>query len=170
MPNTYDPIATYTFSSSGTSYTFSSIPGTYTDLILIASVKAGTNPGYGVSLRFNSDTGNNYNYTYFYGTGSAVYGSTRTSQSSLVFSYGTGVGTGTPSLFESSIMNYASTNVNKNFLCRAANFDSTYGGGEYLSGTWANTSAITSIEVVNLFGSMTFATGSTLTLYGVAAA
>jgi len=170
MPATYDPIATYTFSSSGTSYTFSSIPGTYTDLILIGSAKAGANPGYGTSIRFNSDTGNNYGYNYFYGTGSSATGGTRDAQSSLVFTYGTGMSSASPSLFETSIMNYASTNVKKNFLCRAANFDSSYGGGEYLSGTWNSTSAITSIEIVNLFGSMTFAAGSTFTLYGVAAA
>ena len=36
MASTYTPIATTTFASTATSYTFSSIPTTYTDLVLVA--------------------------------------------------------------------------------------------------------------------------------------
>ena len=40
MPATYEPIATTTLGSAQATVTFSSIPGTYTDLVLITNSRS----------------------------------------------------------------------------------------------------------------------------------
>ena len=71
MPATYQPIETQTVSGTSTStVTFSSIPQTYTDLVLVSAITQSAD----VSnyLRFNSDTGTNYSRTRLVGTGSSA--------------------------------------------------------------------------------------------------
>lgn len=170
MPLTYDPIATYTFASSGTTYTFSSIPGTYTDLVFILHLNAGANPGYGIAMEVNGDTGTNYNFNYMFGSGTATFANTKSNQNFFTPSYGTGLGTATPSIFKIQIQDYSNTTTFKTFFSEAANYDTSYGGVENVTGVWRSTSAITSITVRAPYGSMTFDTGSTMTLYGIKAA
>jgi hypothetical protein len=85
MPATYEPIATYTAPSAQASYTFSSIPSTYTDLVLVANF--GKSADTAIKYRVNGDTGSNYSVTALYGDGSSA-GSFRTSNvTSGEFSY-----------------------------------------------------------------------------------
>ena len=71
MTATYDCIATTTLSSAQSSVTFSSISGSYTDLIIISdAILASGNDALG--LRFNSDSGSNYSYTFMYGNGTSA--------------------------------------------------------------------------------------------------
>jgi len=57
---TYEPIATTTVSGSSTStVTFSSISGTYTDLVIIGNLGSQTTNAFPY-LQFNGDTGSNY--------------------------------------------------------------------------------------------------------------
>lgn len=170
MAVTYESIATTTFGSAATSYTFSSIPQTYTDLLLVISSRAGVNPGYGIGLEINSDTGTNYNFTYVYGTGSTVATSDKSNQTMLVPTYGTGLGTGSPSIFRVHFMNYRNTSVFKSVISRGENFDTSYGGTEFLVGMWRSTSAMTSLKVYAPYGSMTLNTNTMMTLYGILAA
>ena len=66
MAKTYEPIATVDVSGV-TSYTFSSIPSTYTDLRLVLL----ENPG--CEMYFNGDnSSSNYGTTFLSGNGSAV--------------------------------------------------------------------------------------------------
>ena len=65
MATTYTPIATTTLGSGQTSVTFSSISGTYTDLILIASA-SNTGGATNIRLQFNGDTATNYSSTRIY--------------------------------------------------------------------------------------------------------
>jgi hypothetical protein len=68
---TYVPIATANGTGSNSTITFSSIPSTYTDLVLI--IGGGSTSASVVSqLQFNGDTGSNYSWTALYGTGSAA--------------------------------------------------------------------------------------------------
>ena len=67
---TYTPIATTTLGSATGSYTFSSIPQTYTDLVVVA--QATISVAAGSVVQFNGDTGNNYSYTYISGDGSSA--------------------------------------------------------------------------------------------------
>jgi hypothetical protein len=60
MAITYEPIATTTLGTSESSVTFSSISGSYTDLVLICAVKNTANNGDEVAFQLNSDTGSNY--------------------------------------------------------------------------------------------------------------
>lgn len=169
MP-TYEPIATTTFASASSNYTFNSIPSTYTDLILVISGKAAVNPGYGVTLQLNSDTGTNYGFVYMYGTGSGAASSSKISQTYATLGYGTGVGTGSPTIYIAHLQNYSNTTTYKTIITRANNYDTTYGGTEMSVSCWRNTSAISTIKVDAAFGSMTLDTGTTITLYGITAA
>ena len=60
---TYTPIATQTPGSNTASISFSSIPGTYTDLVLVIDNAFTASGGYSYSLSFNDDTASNYSNT-----------------------------------------------------------------------------------------------------------
>ena len=54
MPVTYEPIATATLGTAANSYTFSSIPSTFTDLVLVVDVIEATANNYGIRINGNS--------------------------------------------------------------------------------------------------------------------
>ncbi len=170
MAKTYEPIATFTTTSntSGNVYTFTSIPQTYTDLVLIVAADVTSSPGYGTSLRFNSDSGNNYGTSYFYGNGTSPFANQRSAQNGAYISYGTGVGGSVPNVAIINIQNYTSTNIKKSCVIKSAQFDATYQGVELSITVWDSTSAITSITYVSPVTVIT--AGSTLSLYGIKAA
>ena len=59
---TYDPIASITLGAAASSVTFSNIPSTYTDLVIIFSGAITT--GFdSINIKFNSDGGTNYSRT-----------------------------------------------------------------------------------------------------------
>ena len=165
MPSTYTPIATYTASGTISNYTFTSIPSTYTDLILVTSpvMTSGTPE---LKIQFNSDGTNNYSFTLVYGDGGSA-GSTRVTNSTGIDIgyYGVANSTAGACVQITNIQNYANTTTNKTTLTRANN--TTY-GTEAIAGLWRNNSAITSITIYP--NSSTFASGSTFTLYGIKAA
>ena len=156
---TYEPIATNTLSSSAASVTFSSIPGTYTDLVLIFNGTGST--GGNFTFQFNGDTSTNYSATILYGDGSSA-GSVRVSSQSSMNIGGVSTGFTTDII---NIMNYSNATTYKTALGRYARPADEVGAKV---GLWRSTSAITSI-VVGVSGG-NFATGSTFTLYGIAAA
>jgi hypothetical protein len=158
---TYVPIATTTLGSAAASYTFSSIPSTYTDLIIIGvGLTTGGSAG-SVKFNFNSDTGTNYSETYVKSDGTSATSSRDTNLSGL---YATWLDT-TQSNFISHIMNYANTTTYKTVLART----NRTGTDVYAAvGLWRNTSAINSIQLTG--AGTTLAAGSTFTLYGIAAA
>lgn len=164
--STYSTIATYTVPSAQASYTFSSIPSTYTDLVLVCSASASTQ--YDLRLRFNGDTGSNYSYTVLYGTGSAA-GSAR--DSNLNFAGIDYYGVPTTTLGNSNqivqFQNYSNTTTNKTWLSRA---NLASGGTDAIVGLWRSTAAINSIYIAYIGTAYTIGTGSTFTLYGIAAA
>jgi hypothetical protein len=159
--STYTPIATTTLGSATGSYTFSSIPATYTDLVLIAdwSNAAGT----GTAIILNGDTSGNYSYTYMYGTGSAA-GSGRNSNAT-----NTGIGYDpTANRRQNSIvhfMNYSNTTTYKTILVRNNVPEFQIVGSVNL---WRSTAAINSIKIDN--SPQNFNAGATFTLYGISAA
>lgn len=159
MPATYTPIATTTLGSTASSVTLSSIPSTYTDLILVITNTSGGGLA-GVYLsEINSDTGTNYSSTKIYGTGS-VAGSDRNSNDTTV-NIGLSNSTQCNNIFH--FMNYSNTTTYKTVLARG----NSAGGQTRASVTlWRNTSAITSFKI----SGVTFDVGSTFTLYGIKAA
>lgn len=157
---TYEPLATTTLGSNTATVTFSSIPQTYTDLVLVASgtVASGTVDGV---INFNSDTGNNYSRTYMYGTGvNALSGRNTNAGALLVFYWST-----TVCNTIISFQNYSNTTTYKTVVGRNNHEgNSTYAG----VAMWRSTSAITRMDLT--CGATSWATGSVFTLYGIKAA
>lgn len=164
MPETYEPISTQTLGSAVASVTFSSIPQTYTDLVLIVnhSVTTGNPAIYG---RFNSDTGSNYSRTLLLGNGSSALSSRGVSQTFLGLSVGIGSSTTREGIMICNVFNYTNTTTYKTCIVRN---DAASLGTEASVTMWSSTSAVTAFEVY--VSSSTFTSGSTFTLYGVKAA
>jgi hypothetical protein len=163
MP-TYDLIASYTLPSAANSYTFSSIPSTFTDLVLIANF-AGDGAAANMYLRFNGDTGSNYFGGMFTGTGSAGAGSIN-NQSSAITTL-TWTGASFNDIWGGITMHineYKNTSVMKNVVSRGSSSNEATMG----SGTWNDTSAINSIQILS-FGP-NYKASSIFTLYGITAA
>jgi len=158
---TYEPIATTTLSTTATSVTFSSIPGTYTDLV-IASAIISNSTSNDTKVQFNNDTNSNYSMTRMYGESSTVGSDRSTNATSMHL--GRNSTTITPNIFH--IMNYSNTTTYKTALGRSG-----FGNGIVLAnvGLWRSTSAITSVTIL-ITGGDTFSANSTFTLYGIAAA
>ena len=158
---TYTPIASYTVSGSSTNtYTFSSISGVYTDIIFIGSIATVTGSDT-VAFRVNGDTTTNYSRTFMYGDGTTAASGRVSSESS--YPVATLNTTFAPVVL--NFNNYSNTTTYKSILYR--------GGFTYPAsaiGLWrATPAAITSINA--FWGSTAnFASGSTLTLYGITAA
>jgi len=157
---TYEPIATNTLGSAASSVTFSSISGSYTDLIIIQDSQSSAG-GY-TQITFNSDTGSNYSNTQFY-AGSGAAGTSRTT--GLTYMQ-TGYNTASSQVGHIyQIMNYSNSTTYKTALTRWNDTADTVGASV---GLWRSTSAITSITLTQASGN--YSTGSTFTLYGIAAA
>lgn len=163
MAITYEPIATQTLGSAAANVTFSSIPSTYTDLVLVAAITAG-NTGDGF-LRFNSDTGSNYSDTVVRGNGTAA-SSVRDTNAAGIDIGPTSVITGSEvGAVKIQIQNYSNSTTFKTSLIR---FDEATNFVNAIVGLWRNTNAITSIDIVSRSG--TWGVSSTFTLYGIKAA
>jgi hypothetical protein len=168
MASTYTPIATTTLGSAQATVTFSSIPSTYTDLILVSSARVtGAVDSDDILVTLNSDTGTNYSATYLNGNGtSATSGrNTSTSKGYWLYVVGANAAASTFSLDIMNLNNYSNSSTYKTMISRCAN---NLNGAAARAGLWRSTSAITSIAL-NCSNS-NIATGSTFTLYGIAAA
>jgi hypothetical protein len=162
--STYTPIATTTLGSSQSTVTFNSFSG-YTDLVLVTTAKT-TSGSNDAVIRFNSDSGSNYSSTFLSGTGSSAV-SARATNATYAFldSYGW-VTSSDFNVSVTQIMNYSNSTTFKTVLARGNN---AAAGVDAIVSLWRSTSAITSITIL-LAGSLSFATGSTFTLYGIASA
>lgn len=172
MAATYEPIATTTISTPTTSYLFSSIPATYTDLILVQFARVSTvnNSSY---LNFNGvTTGGISSNTILYGNGNATspsFASVRFSNDNRLFTDYYGIPDANTSNFNTvitHIMNYSNTTTYKTILSRGNN--ATSGGTDFIVGTWRSTAAINSINIIQ--PTYNFQSGTTFTLYGIKAA
>ena len=167
MAKTYEPIATNTLGATQTTITFSSIAGTYTDIVFVASLKMGSSTFQPI-LRFNSDTGTNYSSTTVYGDGTSAGSARHTSINGIYANPGAGIGTaGNFNPWIINIQNYANTTTYKTTIARFNNSASVVNAGV---GLWRNTAAITTITLTAEAGSGDFQSGSTFTLYGIKAA
>ena len=163
--STYTPIATNTLGVATATVTFSSISGSYTDLVIVVNAKAATTAA-DVCFRVNGDSANNYSRTYLAGNGSAASsgrGSNVSFGRSSAESY---MNTTELGVYILNFQNYSNTTTYKSVLCRG---NRTGSGADATINLWRNTAAITSIEIGAEF-TTNFASGSTFTLYGIAAA
>jgi len=161
--STYTPIATYTVPSNTASFSFTSIPATYTDLVLVIQV-AETANGY-FYIRYNNDATTIYSRTNISGNGTSAASGRSTSQPGISGSGNPAFPSATINTF--NIMNYANTTTYKTALQRQNNAG---GGLEADVWLWRSTAAISSIYVVSGLGGADIETGTNATLYGIAAA
>jgi len=161
--STYTPISTQTLSANAASVTFSGIPQTYTDLVLVGAVgSTSTSFDRGMRLQFNGDTTSLYSDTDIYGEASTAASFRRSSQTQTTVLEAI-ARSGNYSAYTINIMNYANTTTNKTVIARG-------GTTNLISasvGLWRSTAAINSITI-NL-NSDNIASGSTFTLYGIGA-
>lgn len=164
---TYEPIATTTLGSDSASVTFSSISGAYTDLIIVSSILGVTSTSFSPRVQFNSDTGSNYSSTILYGTGSSA-SSLRTIDASFIYlGHITGYATtGQPIICITQIQNYSNATTYKTLLSRGNNASTDVSA---IVGLWRNTAAINAVNIQFQSGT-DLKSGSTFTLYGIAAA
>ena len=160
---TYTLISSATADGTSLSVTFSSVPQTYTDLVIVCSLTAG-NTGDGF-LRFNGDTSTNYSDTVVRGNGSA--------SSSVRDVNAAGIDLGPVSLITGSeigavivnVMDYANATTYKTSVLRCTEGSNMV---SLIVGLWRNTAAITSILFSSRGGN--WGSGSTFKLYGIEAA
>jgi hypothetical protein len=168
MANTMVLISSQILSSAAASVTFSSIPSTYTDLKLVASVRdaaSTSNNGYN-RLTFNG-TSTGYSERFVYGNGSSA-GSSTGGSSYLSLSGNSidsaGNTANTFSSFEVYIPNYASSNYKSVSSDGVGEDNSTTAYLLLYSGLWSNTAAITSMTITS---NGNYVTNSAFYLYGI---
>ena len=157
----YEVISKQTLGTAVGSVTFSSIPATYTDLVLVFNGTAAS--AQFMELRFNGDTATNYSQTRLTGNGTSA-SSDRTSTLDVMDVGNLHTAQTTNTL---QIMNYANATTFKTVLCR-----SNQAGAQVSArvGLWRKTpEAITTI-LLRPSGGANFSIGSTFTLYGIKAA
>jgi hypothetical protein len=154
---TYTLIDSVTLSTAVTNLTFSSLPQTYGDLVIVTS---GTFSGAsGIELQLNDDT-SNYSMVSMGGNGSSTFSAT---DSSFRLAYYTISGQTTTI---GNLMDYSATDKHTTMISRASP------SGDVVSATasrWANTEAVTKIKIINAAGE-TFSVGHTFHIYGIAKA
>ena len=165
MANTFELISSVTLGTAAASIDFTSIPSTYTDLVLKVSART-SDASYGqvANLSFNGST-SNFTARTIYGDGGSVasnstarYGVWVSGSSSTASTFGNG---------EIYIPNYAGS-TNKSYSSDAVtenNGGATTAYAVFISGLWSNTAAINQITLTA--GAGNFVQYSNFYLYGV---
>lgn len=164
MPATYEPIQTYTHTGASTTLiTMSSIPSTYTDLLVIANVLYSANNGDYIGLRFNGDSNSLYSSTPMAGDGTSTQ-SYRASGDSKIAFYAASTSNRTAVTIHMN--SYANTTTFKSPIIRSSSVSSN--NVEARLGLYRSTSAISSLSL--FFPISSIAAGTEVTLYGIKAA
>jgi hypothetical protein len=166
---TYIKIASNTVGAGGVaSVTFSSIPSTYTDLVI--KISARQNVAFANAyLQFNGSTGANYSYRRLRGDGSGVSSATAASQTSADTFASVGRSSFTANTFSNAeiyVPNYTSANF-KSFSIDSVNENNATAADMALNADlWSQTAAITSVTLLADSGA-NYVQYSTFTLYGI---
>jgi len=167
MPITYEKIQTTTLPSATSTISFTGISGSYTDIVLVFGYKSNTTNQPTLRLTFNG-TSTGFSGTQLTGNGStdASYRNSNAAFISIARIVGTPTTVGGMATIIMNFQNYSNTTTYKTVLARASAAES---GVEADVGLWANTAAITQIDITTAT-SNDFASGSVVTLYGIKAA
>jgi hypothetical protein len=165
MATTYTLISSATVGSGGAgTISFTSIPATYTDLLLSTSLRS--NEGTvetNVTISLNS-SGSNKSSKTLYGNGSSAASYNYTAE---IYQWISG-GTSTASTFGSGyyyIPNYAGSNYKSLSIDATSENNATLVAQSLTAGLWSNTAAITGITLTS--GGGNFVQYSTAYLYGI---
>jgi len=167
MANTYQLISSNVFTTAAASFTFSSIPATYTDLVIRYSTRAsvaGTTRSYRITMN-GSATG--YSWTYMNGNGASTDSAIGTS---LAFDLALNQNgdTTTANTFtngELYFASYASSTFKVMSSDTANENNATTAFRNVVANLWQDTSAITSITIANPTDNIM--SGSSFYLYGI---
>lgn len=162
MPVTYEPIATQTLGSTASQITFSSIPSTYTDLVIV-SAPIGTGDAQ-MQIRYNNDGTSSYGYTLMAGNASSVtpYRTGPVNQLGTDYFFSITTAGGVTLI---NVMNYSNTTTFKTAYIHSNNATKATMA---VVGVWQSTAAINRIDLYA--ASASFAAGSVFTIYGIKAA
>ena len=171
MANTFVKIASVTVGSGGAAnIDFTSIPQTYTDLVVVYSMR-GTNAGTTgyVNINFNNST-SGYSNTSVFGTSTVVYSYRYTTLSYLWggLYQGNGATANTFGNGQIYIPNYAGSNAKSISIDQVSENNASTADAAFAllnAGLWNNTAAITSVKLTN--DTSNWAQYSTATLYGI---
>lgn len=173
MATTYTLISSNVLSATTASITFSSIPQTYTDLVLRMSYRTdaaglfGSNP----AIRFNSDSAANYSYTFLEGNGSAA-SSTRESSINALYMQSSDSAGNTANTFTSNevyIPNYTGTANKPISQFKVGEQNATAAEMHAFASLYRGSSAISTILIAAASNmvSNNFVSGSSFYLYGI---
>lgn len=172
----FDPGATFliervTASGSQSTATFTNIPQKYKHLQIRGISRDSSGSGHYMTLRFNSDTGNNYVYHMLIGGGNGTVSALAyTSQSRIVIGQQPQSGDFDSNIFGAfvtDIHDYSLSSKNKTTrtLTGKNGGSSSYMNNSCLfSGLWLNTNAVTSVTLIS---DANWVSGTTFALYGI---
>lgn len=172
MPNTFELIASSTVGAGGAaSIDFTSIPSTYTDLVIKGSTRIGTsNTSDGLFIKINNSTAFQYADRTLYGNGSSaasIFNIVGDNNRGLYWLYTTGnnATASTFGNFEIYVPNYAGSSQ-KSFSYDSVSENNATAAVQFLTaGLWNQTTAINQITLTP--NTSTFQQYSTAYLYGV---
>jgi hypothetical protein len=164
MANTYEAIATVTVGSGGaSSIDFTSIPGTYTDLMVYFSGRVESSSPYYGRFYFNNNT-TGYTRRALGGDGSSTFSTAFSNEYTLVSNEGTYTAN-TFSNFSTYIPNYAGS-TNKSYSVDGVTENNATSSYQiFYAGLWSNTAAINQITLVP--DTLKFVQYTTATIYGI---
>ena len=170
MANTYTLIASNTLSSSAASVTFSSIPNTYTDLLVKVSARSDFAGSIyrGFFIRYNGSSATNYSYTQLYGDGASGASQNNTGIGQLDVFRSITAATATSNTFGNLEIYIPNYNSSANKTAGAFGAHETNGTTAYISANAFLRSvadAITSLDLLPSGGN--FVSGSSFFLYGI---
>lgn len=166
MANTYTLIASYTATGTVSNIDFTSIPSTYTDLLVKWSTRTpNTTPtADNIIIRFNGSSSNGTVRT-IYGNGSSAYSANDTS---IYAQGGTVGGAATASTYSNGelyVPNYAGSNNKSVSIDTVTENNATAANASLSAGLWSITTAINQITLVPNYAN--FSIYSTAYLYGI---
>ena len=170
---TFSLIDSKTISSTAAEIEFANINSTYTDLCIMLSARGSTSGNEGsITIRFNSDTANNYTFRYLYSYDNIIYQGADSGATSGITHYSvTGNGQGVNFFGNAKlyIPNYTVAANKKQIIIESVTSNTGAASGQLSSqtyGTWNNTTnAISNIKFIS--GSQTFSANTTAYLYGI---
>ena len=173
MANTYVVIATTTVGSGGTSsIDFTSIPATYTDLLIKLSARTNlASSAYEqLGIQLNGSTASNYQAKLLYGIPTTVGSANSGTVNAMAYAGYATASTATANTFgniEIYIPNYAGSTAKSVSIDGVSENNATDAIATLTAGFWSLTNAITSIKIIGNGGGGTFQQYSTATLYGI---
>ena len=163
MATTYVKIASYTATGSVANIEFTSIPATYTDLVVKTSLRGSTNGNIDMLCEFNGVT-TGYTFRWISGDGAAAASASGSTSNSGFMD----MNNNTANTFASNdiyIPNYLSANNKSHSFDGVTENNATTAYQVLGARLWSNTAAITSIKLLPSPGN--FVQYSTATLYGI---